>query len=237
MTQGGSTDGPGSASVFAADGIDAVVFDMDGVLVDSEELWDEIRQEMAREAGLPWPAEATRAMQGMSTPEWSDYLSTTVGLAGTPTDLAVAVIERLAGVYAQELPLIPGAVKAVRGLGAHWPLGLASSSPRRLIDAVLDAALLTASFTVTISTEEVSAGKPDPIVYRTAAQRLGVDPARTVAVEDSSNGLRAAAAAGMRVVAVPNPAFPPAADALALADATVPTVADVTPELIASLGR
>ncbi|NHC43930.1 HAD family hydrolase [Motilibacter aurantiacus] len=214
---------------------EGVVFDMDGVLIESEELWDETRRGLAADAGRPWPPEATRAQQGMSTPEWSRYLVETVGIPGAPEEIARTVIDRLAAEYERELPLLPGAVQAVARLAERWPLGLASSSPRRLIDAVLHSAGLTGHFRVTLSTEEVAAGKPDPVVYRTVAERLGMPPGRLVAVEDSSNGLRAASAAGMVVVAVPHAAFPPAEDALALADVTLDRLAGLTPELVAKL--
>jgi HAD superfamily hydrolase (TIGR01509 family) len=219
-----------------ADGdVQAVVFDLDGVLVDSEELWDEVRRDLAADSGRPWPAAATQAMLGMSTPEWSAYLVDEVGIPGRPEDVASLVIDRMADRYRARLPLLPGAVEAVQRLGERWPLGLATSSPRRLIDAVLAAAGLTSSFRVSVSTEEVTAGKPSPAVYLDAARRLGIDPRRGVAIEDSSNGLRAAAAAGLRVVAVPNAAFPPAEDALGLAAAVVRSLDDVTAELVTSL--
>jgi HAD superfamily hydrolase (TIGR01509 family) len=215
--------------------VQAVVFDLDGVLIDSEELWDDVRRGLAADAGRDWPAEATHAMQGMSTPEWSEYLADVVGVPGPPDDLATAVIDRMAARYVQGLPLLPGAVAAVERLGSCWRLALASSSPRRLIDAVLDAAGLTRAFEVTVSTEEVEAGKPSPVVYRTVVQRLGVDAATTVAIEDSSNGLRSASAAGLVVLAVPHPAFPPSQDALALAAEVVKTLDDLTPELVTSV--
>jgi HAD superfamily hydrolase (TIGR01509 family) len=219
-----------------ADGeVQAVVFDLDGVLVDSEELWDGVRRDLAADSGRPWPAAATRAMLGMSTPEWSAYLVDEVGIPGRPEDVASLVIDRMADRYRARLPLLPGAVEAVQRLGERWPLGLATSSPRRLIDAVLAAAGLTSSFRVSVSTEEVTAGKPSPAVYLDAARRLGIDPRRGVAIEDSSNGLRAAAAAGLRVIAVPNAAFPPAEDALGLAAAVVRSLDDVTAELVTSL--
>jgi HAD superfamily hydrolase (TIGR01509 family) len=219
-----------------ADGdVQAVVFDLDGVLVDSEELWDEVRRDLAADSGRPWPAAATQAMLGMSTPEWSAYLVDEVGIPGRPEDVASLVIDRMADRYRARLPLLPGAVEAVQRLGERWPLGLATSSPRRLIDAVLAAAGLTSSFRVSVSTEEVTAGKPSPAVYLDAARRLGIDPRRGVAIGDSSNGLRAAAAAGLRVVAVPNAAFPPAEDALGLAAAVVRSLDDVTAELVTSL--
>ncbi|HEY6421979.1 MAG TPA: HAD family phosphatase [Pseudonocardiaceae bacterium] len=215
--------------------VHAVVFDLDGVLVDSEELWDVVRRGVAAETGRSWPAEATRAMQGMSTPEWSAYLTDVVGVPAEPDEVAATVIDRMAAEYAARLPLLPGAVEVVERLGRRWPLGLASSSPRRLIDTVLESAGLVRRFQVSVSTEEVGAGKPSPVVYQTVAQRLSVEPLQAVAIEDSSNGLRSAAAAGMGVLAVPHAAFPPAADALALADAVVDSLDEITVELVASM--
>jgi HAD superfamily hydrolase (TIGR01509 family) len=215
--------------------VQAVVFDLDGVLVDSEQLWDDVRRGLAADAGRPWPPGATRAMQGMSTAEWSRYLVETVGVPGPAEDVAGTVVGRMAARYARDLPLLPGAVEAVGRLAGRWPLGLASSSPRQLIDAVLAAAGLSAWFRVTVSTEEVEAGKPSPAVYRRVVARLPAAAGRTVAIEDSSNGLRSAAGAGLVVVAVPHPAFPPAPDALALAAARVDRLADLTPELIESV--
>lgn len=212
--------------------VEAVVFDLDGVLVDSEELWDQVRRGLAGDAGRPWPGGATRALQGMSTPEWSRYLVETVGVPGPAERVAAAVIDRMAARYEKDLPLLPGAAEVVARFSARWPLGLASSSPRRLIDVVLAAAGMAADFRVTVSTEEVAAGKPSPAVYLAATARLGVRPADAVAVEDSSNGLRSAAAAGLVVVAVPHAAFPPADDALALAAAQVERLTDLTPPLV-----
>ena len=217
--------------------VQAVVFDLDGVLLDSEQVWDAVRRRLADEAGRPWPAEATRAMQGMSTAEWSAYLTDVVGIPGEPEQVAATVVNRIAARYGERPPLLPGAVQAVKRLGRRWPLGLASSSPRRLIDSVLAAAGLAQQFRVSVSTEQVAAGKPSPAVYQTVVQRLGVKPAQAVAIEDSSNGLRSAAAAGLAVLAVPHAAFPPAADALVLADVVVGSLDEITVELVASMGR
>jgi HAD superfamily hydrolase (TIGR01509 family) len=219
------------------DQVQAVVFDLDGVLLDSEELWDEVRRDLAIGTGRPWPADATRAMQGMSTAEWSAYLIDTVGIRGMPEDVASTVVDRIAARYQKHLPLLPGAVEVVQRLGSRWPLGLASSSPRRLIDAVLESAGLARWFSVSVSTEEVAAGKPSPAVYREVTRRLGVDRRRVVAIEDSSNGLRSAAAAQLRVIAVPNPDFPPAEDALALADVVVYSLDDITAQLVGAVAQ
>ena len=212
----------------------AIVFDLDGVLVDSEQLWDEVRRSVVAERGGRWTAEATSAMQGMSTPEWAAYLGT-LGAGGTPEELARVVVAAMADRYRRHVPLLPGAVEAVTALSGRWPLGLASSSPPDLIHVVLTAAGIAGRFRVTLSSEEVPRGKPAPDVYLAVAARLDAEPATSVAVEDSANGLRSAAAAGMVVVAVPNPHFPPPADALALARATVRTPAGVSPELIDQL--
>ncbi len=215
----------------------AVVFDLDGVLVDSEELWDVVRRAVAAEAGRPWPTGATRAMQGMSTAEWSAYLTDSVGVPVAPEEVAATVVDRMAAQYDTRLPLLPGAVEVVERLGRRWPLGVASSSPRRLIDTVLELAGLAQRFQVSVSTEQVGAGKPSPAVYQTVVQRLGVDPSQAIAIEDSSNGLRSAATAGLGVLAVPNAAFPPSEDALALADVVVDSLDEITVELVASMGR
>jgi HAD superfamily hydrolase (TIGR01509 family) len=213
----------------------AVVFDLDGVLIDSERLWDEARRDVAADLGGRWTDEATAAMQGMSTPEWARYLVEQVGAGGTAEAVATEVIRRMGDRYRADLPLLPGAVDAVRAVSGRWPLGVASSSPPDLIHLVLTTAGVADRFQAVVSSEQVSRGKPAPDVYLAAAAKLGVPPHRCVAVEDSANGLRAAKAAGMTVVAVPNPHYPPAPDALGLAAATVDTVGEVTPELLSSL--
>jgi len=213
-------------------GPDAVVLDLDGVLVDSEEAWDQARRELVAERGGEWKEGATHAMLGMSSPEWSAYVRDELGVDMAPEEISEAVVERLVAGYRRELPLLPGAVDAVRALGERWPLGLASSSNAPVIALVLEASGLDEVIRAWVSSEEVARGKPAPDVFLEAARRLGVEPARCVAVEDSSNGLRAAATAGMAVVAVPMRAFPPAPDALALAAVTVDGIAEVTPEVV-----
>jgi HAD superfamily hydrolase (TIGR01509 family) len=213
-------------------GPDAVVLDLDGVLVDSEEAWDEARRELVAERGGEWKEGATLAMLGMSSPEWSAYVRDELGVDMAPEEISDAVVERLLAGYHRGLPLLPGAVEAVRALAARWPLGLASSSNAPVIALVLEESGLDDVIRAWVSSEEVARGKPAPDVYLEATRRLGVDPARCVAVEDSSNGLRAAAAAGTAVVAVPMRAFPPAPDALALAAVTVDGIAQVTPDVV-----
>jgi HAD superfamily hydrolase (TIGR01509 family) len=212
--------------------VDAVVFDLDGVLVDSEHVWDEVRQRLALERGGRWHEQASRDMMGMSSPEWSRYMHEVVGIADPPGEINAEVVRRLVARYREDLPLLPGAVEAVEALAARWPLGLASSSNRELIDLVLAGSGLDRLFVATVSSEEVPRGKPAPDVYLEAASRLGVAPERSAAVEDSENGIRSAKAAGMRVVAVPNPRYPPADEALALADVVLLSIAELTADVL-----
>ena len=217
--------------------IEAVVFDMDGVLVDTEHLWDEVREELTREWGGRYTPEAQQAMMGMSSHEWSRYLHETVGLREPPEAINAEVVRRMLARYETDLPVVPGAVEAVRRLAAAgFRLALASSSNRELIDAVLRAIDLTALFEVTVSSEEVARGKPAPDVYLEAARRLGVPPARGAAVEDSASGIRAAQAAGMRVIAYPNRHYPPPADVLRLATDVVESLDALDPAESASTG-
>jgi HAD superfamily hydrolase (TIGR01509 family) len=211
---------------------DAVIFDLDGVLLDSEQLWNEAKEQLVRLVGGRWREDAPRAMMGMSSPEWSAYMHDELGVDLDVEEINRRVVQQLEELYRERLPLLPGAVEAVRSLGARWPLGLASSSNREIIDLALSLAGLTDAFAATVSSEEVPRGKPAPDVYLEAARRLGVQAERCVAIEDSSNGLRAAAAAPMAVIAVPNEHYPPSDDALAHAGAVVESVGDVTPDLV-----
>jgi HAD superfamily hydrolase (TIGR01509 family) len=212
--------------------IAAVVFDLDGVLVDSEHVWDEVREQLARERGGRWHERAQADMMGMSSPEWSCYMRDVIGLREPPEEINAEVVRRLLDRYRHELPLIDGAVGAVRLLAGRFRLGVASSSNREVIDAVLTASGIAELFDATVSSEEVGRGKPAPDVYLEAARRLHTPPADCAAIEDSANGIRAAHAAGMRVVAFPNRRYPPPPEVLMLADATVDSLTELTPELV-----
>jgi HAD superfamily hydrolase (TIGR01509 family) len=213
----------------------AIIFDLDGVLLDSEQRWNEAKEALVREAGGTWREEAPRVMMGMSSPEWSAYLRDDLGVQRDLDAINDDVVHRMHESYEDGLPLLPGALDAVRALAAERPLGLASSSNREIIDVFLERSGVGRLFGATVSSEEVARGKPAPDVYLETARRLGVDPLACVAVEDSANGLRAAHAAGMPVIAVPNPHYPPDEDALALAAAVVEVPGDVTPELVESV--
>jgi HAD superfamily hydrolase (TIGR01509 family) len=212
--------------------IRAVVFDLDGVIIDSEEVWEEVRRGYVAEHGREFRPDSQDRMMGMSTGEWSRHLAEEVGVPRAPEQVAADVLGRMAERYRADLPLIPGAVDAVRRIGERFTLALASSSARILIDQVLSTAGLTDAFQVTLSTEEVPRGKPYPDVYLTAADKLGLSPAVCAAVEDSSNGLRSAAAAGLAVVAVPHGVYPPAEDAIAKASLVVSNIGALTVEEI-----
>jgi HAD superfamily hydrolase (TIGR01509 family) len=216
--------------------IDAVVFDLDGVLLDSEQVWDDVREQLVRERGGTWTDTAQADMMGMSAPEWSRYMHESLGLRESPEELNAEVVRRLLERYRERLPLLPGALEAVRRLAAEWPLALASSSNRPVIEAFLDAAGVRDLFAVTVSSEEVARGKPAPDVFVEAVRRLGVAPERCAAIEDSANGIRAARAAGMRVVAIPNAHYPPPPDVLALADVVLGSLEELTVEAVSGGG-
>ncbi len=215
--------------------IDAVVFDLDGILIHSEEVWDAVRERYVGERGGRYDEEVQRAMMGMSSAEWARYLHEHAGVPDSPEAINAEVVRRMLDAYREELPLIDGAVEAVRRLEGWRPLGLASSSNRPLIDTVLELAGLTASFQVTVSSEEVGRGKPAPDVYLEAARRLDVSPQACAAIEDSHSGIASARAAGMRVVAVPNPSYPPGDEALAAADTVLGSIAELTVEAVEAL--
>jgi HAD superfamily hydrolase (TIGR01509 family) len=212
--------------------IDAVVFDLDGVLIQSEEVWDGVREAFVRERGGRYDAEIQRAMMGMSSTEWSRYLHETAGVADEPDEINAEVVRRMLAAYESHLPLIDGATDAVHRLAAEFTLGVASSSNRPLIDAVLATAAIADCFAATVSSEEVERGKPAPDVYLEAARRLGVAPGLCAAVEDSHGGIRSAKAAGMRVLAIPNQTYPPDDDALAQADDVLRSLEELTAERV-----
>jgi len=213
----------------------ALVFDLDGVLLDSEQVWNEAKEELVREQGGRWREDAPRRMMGMSSPEWAAYLRDELGVPLDPEAISDQVVGRLEQIYRDRLPLIDGAPEAVDRLAASLPLGLASSSNREIIDLFLELTGLGPRFAVTLSSEEVARGKPAPDVYLEVLRRMRADPAGSIAVEDSENGIRAAKAAGMRVVAVPNPHYPPDPAVLALADDVVGSLHELTLER--ALGR
>jgi HAD superfamily hydrolase (TIGR01509 family) len=207
--------------------LNAVIFDLDGVLVDSEPVWDAVREQITRESGGRWHEDAQRDMMGMSSVEWSRYMHDELGVPMGPEEISALVVARLEERYRRDLPLLPGATETVRTLAERWPLGLASSSNRPVIDLVLELTGLGPCFRVSVSSEEVDRGKPAPDVYLEAARRLEIDPASCAAIEDSTNGISSAKAAGMFVAVIPRPDFPPVPDAIELADVTLGSLAEL----------
>ncbi|WP_116044227.1 HAD family hydrolase [Amycolatopsis palatopharyngis] len=214
----------------------AVVFDMDGVLVDSEHLWEENWVAYAARHQVEWTDSDTATVQGMSAPEWAAYLAERSGTPETPVEVEDAVVDgMIAAIEAGQAPLLPGADAMVREVSARVPIAMASSAARRVIDAILHTHDLEREFTATVSSAEVARGKPSPDVYAEAASRLGLRGADCLGVEDSSNGIRAAAAAGLTVVALPNPTYPPKPDALELASVVARDNDEVRRTLLAYL--
>ncbi len=209
--------------------IEAVVFDLDGVIVDSEQVWDAAREALARERGGRWHEKAQQDMMGMSSVEWSRYMHDVIGLKDPPEKISAEVVRRLEATYREELPLVDEAPEAVARLAERWSLAVASSSNRPIIDLVLELGGLDRFFRATVSSEEVARGKPSPDVYLEAARRLGVDPTKTAAIEDSRNGILSAKAAGMRVIAIPNKRFPPGEEALAEAHVVLESISELAP--------
>jgi HAD superfamily hydrolase (TIGR01509 family) len=215
--------------------IEAVIFDLDGVLIQSEEVWDEVREKMTHDLGGTWHANASRDMMGMSSPEWSRYMKEQLGVGLTPKQINEEAVQRMQAAYAGHLPLIPGAMEAVERMAARWPLGLASSSNRPLIDKVLEVSCLAEYFQATVSSEEVERGKPQPDVFLAVAHQMAVDPVSCAAIEDSHTGVQSAHSAGMAVVVMPNQAFPPGEEVIRLAESVVGSLPELTVELIEGL--
>jgi HAD superfamily hydrolase (TIGR01509 family) len=215
--------------------IQAVVFDLDGVVIDSEPVWEQVRRGLVAERRGHWAPDAQRRLMGMSTPEWARYLSEDLGVGLPPDEVAREVIDRMAARYTEHVPFMDGAVDAVHRIAARWPLGVASSSPPRLIEVVLRSAGLRSCFSVVMSTEQVAHGKPAADIYLAVTAKLGYPPPDCAAVEDSANGLRSAAAAGLRVIAIPQPRYPPEPDALARASLVLPSLAELTTDAISAL--
>jgi HAD superfamily hydrolase (TIGR01509 family) len=216
--------------------IGAVAFDLDGVILESEEIWDDVRERYVRDRGGRYDDEAQRAMMGMSSTEWSRFIHEELGVEATPAEINADVVELMIARYREQLPLIPGAREAVERMARVFPLAIASSSNRPLIAVALELAELTELFRATVSSEEVDRGKPAPDVYLEAARRLGVEPERSAAIEDSHSGIVSAQTAGMTVVAIPNRRYPPDAEALDKADVVLESIAQLTPDMIPAYG-
>jgi HAD superfamily hydrolase (TIGR01509 family) len=212
-----------------------VIFDLDGVLLDSESVWHEVRRDYVVSHGGRWTEDDQAAVMGDNSRQWARYITENCGVALSPDQVYEGVVAALRLSYAAHLPLHRGAVDAVRRLRGGYVMAVASSSPPEIIEFVLESAGLRADFRAVVSSDEVPRGKPEPDVYLEACRRVGRAPERSVAVEDSSNGIRAALAAGLRVIAIPNVAFPPSAEVLGSAHVVLRSVAELSPRVLESL--
>lgn len=211
----------------------AVIFDLDGVIVDSEIWWDDVRRAFAAAHGRPWSVEDRHAVMGANSRQWSETIRTRLRLEIDRETVETAIVDAMVERYRQRgAPVIDGAVDAVRRIAAERPAALASSSHPRVIAASLAATGLAHAFRAVVSSDEVDHGKPAPDVFLEAARRLGADPAATLVVEDSLNGLKAGRAAGMTTVLVPNASIPPAPGAEAWADLVLERLADLDVEAV-----
>jgi HAD superfamily hydrolase (TIGR01509 family) len=217
--------------------VNAVIFDMDGVIVESEALWDKAREDLVKETGGRWGANSQEAMMGMASHEWSVYVRDNLEVPLSAEEISREVVSRLEALYREDLPLIEGSAEAVRAAAERWPVAIASSSNRELIDLIADLAGIADVLDTTVSSEEAGRGKPAPDVFLMAAEQLGVAPDKCVVIEDSANGIRAGVDAGMKVIAAPNRDFPPSKDALDLATLVIDRVADLTNETIEHAGN
>jgi HAD superfamily hydrolase (TIGR01509 family) len=212
-------------------GIEAVIFDLDGVIVDSEIWWDEARRDFAAQRGRSWSEADRAAVMGANSRQWSATMRERLDLDEPDTRIERAIVDAVVQRYRREgAPGIPGAVEAVRRIAVAWPTAVASSAHREVIDAALQATGLAGLFRVVVSSDEVERGKPEPDVYLEAARRLRVEPGACLVVEDSLNGVKAAKAAGMTCVLVPNRTIPPAPGAVELADVVLERLADLDPK-------
>jgi HAD superfamily hydrolase (TIGR01509 family) len=215
--------------------IDTVVFDMDGVIFDTEQVWNAVRRDFAIANGGHWTETDQTAVMGDNSRQWSLYMREACEVRLSPEEILEGVLRGLRERYRHDLVVYPGAREAVAGLASRFRLGIASSSPRELIETALDVAGMRQHFLAVVSSDEVAHGKPEPDVYLAACARLQAEPARAAAVEDSTNGIRAAAAAGLAVIAIPNKEFPPAPEVVSLAREVLMSIADLTVEVVTSL--
>ena len=216
--------------------VEAVIFDIDGLLIDSEPVWDRVRRGMAEEAGTTWNEADHQAVMGVSSEEWADYMIERLELQQSRSEVIDGVIERMAESYRGGIPWLPGALAAIDLAAAHYPVALASGSHRTLIDVVTADDAVSGTFEVIVAADEVGAGKPAPDVYLAAAERLGVEPSACVCLEDSGNGILSGVRAGMRVIAVPDPRFPPAEEILERPDLVLSSLTDLTAAHLAHPG-
>lgn len=211
---------------------------MDGLLVDSEPYWDEARQMLVVDAGLDWnwTLEDQDVVMGNSTAGWVNYLRKRFALDMSPLEVEQGVVANMLKLYRRRIPFLVGARRAVRLSATQFRVGLASGSPPGLIQTVIDDEALQGKFEVVLSGDAFAQGKPAPDIYLAAAAQLGLEPQQCVCLEDSGNGILAGKRAGMRVIAVPDERFSPAAEKLAEADVVLESLEQFSLKLVAGLG-
>lgn len=215
--------------------IEAIIFDMDGLLVDSEPTWDEARIAMANRVGKEWNRQDKINVTGVSTDEWGQYLIDRLELTATLEEVQTEILDQMVSMYEQKIPFMPGAVEAVHRAAAKCPTALASGSPPRLIDIVTQSPELRGYFEVILSADEVGVGKPDPTVYLETAKRLGVAPEKCLCIEDSPMGVLSGSRANMLVVNIPDPYLPLTSEQAKHADLVLESLDDLTDEVITQL--
>ena len=215
--------------------LEAIIFDMDGLLIDSEAVWYQVRREWMASQGVEWTDADQRAVMGVDTKTWVGHMAGKMDSAISSQEIEQAVLDGMAAAYARDIPFMPGAVEAVQLAADHFPTGLASGSHRALIDIVLDHPSLRGRFRVVQSADEVGAGKPAPDVYLEAARRLGANPKHSACLEDSANGILSGARAGMKVIAVPSRYFMPEDHVMAQASKVLSSLESFSLELLAQL--
>jgi len=214
--------------------LQAIIFDMDGLLVDSEPCWEQARRNMAAEYGRDWTADDQRHVMGVSTATWANYMIERLGLKMTPQALIERIVSDMQAVYRRQIPFMPGAIQAVRLAASHYPTGLASGSERRLIETVVNDAALLGQFQAVVCSDKLARGKPAPDIYLETARQLGLSPEACLCVEDSSNGILAGKAAGMKVIAVPDGRFQPNREVIRQADIVLKSLDEFSIEQIES---
>lgn len=204
-----------------------VIFDLDGTLIESEQIWRDVRRAVVVAHGGRWVDGAQEKMIGMRTTEWAHYMHDDLGVALAPQAIAEQVVNAVAQRLVKDVPILPGADEALKRLAAAFPLGLATSAARAVAQTALEATGWNKYFEVVVSADDVAHGKPAPDVYLRAIALMQAHPRQTAAVEDSSNGIRSAYAAQLAVIAIPNHAFPPDPQALALAKRVLTNIGEL----------
>jgi len=217
--------------------IEAIIFDMDGLLVDSEPTWDKARVAIAARVGKPWNQQDHFNIMGVSTADWAQYMITRLDLMYTQEEVQKEVIDQMVAIYTQKIPFRPFAVEAVQWAAANYPTALASGSPRQLIDIVTQTPELRDCFQVILSTDEIGVGKPDPAIYLETARRLGVAPEKCLCIEDSPFGVLSGRRANMVVINIPDPGFPLKPEEARHADMILESLGELSDQVIHRLNK